>query len=190
MLAAIETAVVKAPEVMEWLQGIARKSGELERPVYWVTPAGFLVWYTKFQEKPIRIPAEAGLLRKALTFNLPVSGPDGLAVPNVQKTTIGLTAVYVHSMDASHLMLTMAQAKRWGIESVAVQHDSFGTVAADAPKLWGILREQFVAMYERDVLADLRRQLNSACPELDIPAPPARGTLDLRGVLDSKYFFS
>ena len=191
VLAAIKSTVGEAAKVMDWLQDIARRSADRDRPMHWQTPAGLPVWLIKGEEESVRFDMEAGEIRKALWFKLPKADSEGVAIPDKDDMVTGITAIFVHSMDAAHLMLTMAEAWRAGMRSLTTVHDNFGTVAADAPKLWRILREQFVAMYEKhDVLAELRAQLNAACPELDIPAPPEHGKLNLQGVKQSKYFFS
>lgn len=57
-----------------------------------------------------------------------------------------------------------------------------------------ILREQFVYQYQTyDVLTQFREEMAQQLPEdlaAKLPAPPARGTLDLASVLESEYFFA
>ena len=68
-------------------------------------------------------------------------------------------------------------------------HDSFGTTAKYAGTLSRCLREVYVSFFEEnDVVEDFRQQMLKCIPEV-APAP-RRGTLDLKGVLESKYFFS
>jgi DNA-directed RNA polymerase len=45
-------------------------------------------------------------------------------------------------------------------------------------------------MYSQDRLAEFDTNLREANPGIDLPAPPARGTLNLQEVLKSPYFFS
>jgi len=64
-------------------------------------------------------------------------------------------------------------------------HDDYGTHAANSQRLYEIIRRQFVAMYDNnDPIADLC--LRYSC----LPKPPAKGTLDIREVLKSDFFFS
>jgi DNA-directed RNA polymerase len=68
-------------------------------------------------------------------------------------------------------------------------HDSFGTTAKHAATLSRCLREEYIKFFEEnDVVEDFRQQMLKCIPEV-APAP-RRGTLDLKGVLESKYFFS
>jgi DNA-directed RNA polymerase len=105
--------------------------------------------------------------------------------PDVNNHTTGMAPNFVHSMDAAHLHLTAAAAKAAGIDSLAMIHDDYGTHAADAEKLYQIIRERFVCMYEQH---DPLRGLQAKYPALGVP--PERGTLDIKEVLCSSFFFS
>ena len=51
------------------------------------------------------------------------------------------------------------------------------------------MREAFVELYELPLLEDLRDSLVLRFPEVEFPPIPDRGTLDIRAVKDSRYFF-
>jgi len=51
------------------------------------------------------------------------------------------------------------------------------------------LREKFVELHSQPLLEDLRDQFVTNYPTLDFPPVPERGSLDLRLVLKSPYFF-
>jgi DNA-directed RNA polymerase len=51
------------------------------------------------------------------------------------------------------------------------------------------LRNQFIQLYQRDLLGDLHAELQARY-NLTLPPPPKRGTLDLEQVRNSLYFFS
>jgi DNA-directed RNA polymerase len=64
-------------------------------------------------------------------------------------------------------------------------HDDYGTHAADAQKLFMLIRTSFVDMYtNHDPIADFA----ALYPEC--PPPPAKGDLDINEVIYSDYFFS
>jgi len=80
-----------------------------------------------------------------------------------------------------------------GITSFSAIHDSYGTHACDTTKLGEILREEFVKQYSRDVIKDFDREVKEQTQHLelkDYPELPSRGSLDISGVLESKYFFA
>ena len=62
-------------------------------------------------------------------------------------------------------------------------HDSFGCMLADMPKLYKIVREQFVRLYETDPLKSLMSDINGDISNV------AFGNLDVRSVLESEYCF-
>lgn len=95
----------------------------------------------------------------------------------------------VHSLDAAHLMRTLAKTRIAGIDRVSIVHDAFGTTPAKMGELARLLREEFVAMYSADVLANtLGRMLDDAGAER--PQEPLKGGLDLNGVRDAGYMFA
>jgi DNA-directed RNA polymerase len=73
-------------------------------------------------------------------------------------------------------------------------HDSYGTLAADMPMLGACLRQAFVQMYsDHDVLTELRDSLLQQLPASQhkkLPPVPPKGSLDIRSVLQSDFFFA
>jgi DNA-directed RNA polymerase len=90
------------------------------------------------------------------------------------------------------MMLTTIAARAHGIDSLRMIHDSFATHACDAPVLSKVLREEFVRMYETDVIAQFANaNLGGVSAEarLETGAIPTRGSFRLDEVLRSPYFF-
>lgn len=178
--AAIGEVVVKAREAMQWLQDAARQLvREGAQEIQWVTPSGFpaIQAYWEQDVKQIRTQLCGGAVLKMHR---------DIDVADSNRHKNGIAPNFVHSLDASHLTLTVNAAREdAGITSFAMIHDDYGTHAADAQTLYHIIREQFVWMYTTfDMLAEFKAKY----PQL--PPPPERGNLDVRQVLDSPYFFS
>ena len=79
--------------------------------------------------------------------------------------------------------------------SFAMIHDSFGVHACDMPIFADLcIKPAFVEMYEdRDNLGIFREQLVVNVKEEDmaqVRPTPVSGSLDVREVLDSQFFFS
>jgi len=53
-----------------------------------------------------------------------------------------------------------------------------------------ILREQFIYLHSQPLLENLRDSLMLRSPDLVFPPLPEKGKLDLKEVLNSRYFFS
>lgn len=174
---AIGEVVVKAREAMTWLQQSARKiiHGGTE-VIRWTTPSGFPVSQAYSEQESHRI-------RTNLCGNAFLRISMDTDTPDVNRHKNGVAPNFVHSYDASHLTLVTVAASLEGL-SLAMIHDDYGTHAADAARLYTLIREVFVAMYESfDPLSDFAALY-------DLPEPPTRGDLDLRSVLASPYFFS
>lgn len=213
---AVHKVVVKAMEAMEWLQDtsalLASQRGLDGKPIptYWITPAGFPVYqaYEKYKLKQVdTVLGKSTIIRDPLKLKTgnAKSGDAGTFIkPSVKeklegdldprKQRSGIAPNFVHSMDASHLMLTVLACKAKGVDSFAMIHDSYGTSAADAETMFHTVREVFVKTYtENDVLRNVYEQVKLQLPTKalkKLKEPPKQGTLDLNGVLDSKYAFS
>lgn len=182
---AIGDVVVKGREAMAWLRQSATRivkglPEEAEGIITWQTPSGFPASQAYYEASVYKIKTR---LHGPCQINIAIEGEDAEA--DSTRHASGLAPNFVHSMDAAHLHLTTAAASLRGIDALAMIHDDYGTHAADAEALYQIIREQFVAMYEQH---DPIQQFADRYPVVN--APPSRGTLDIRAVLDSPYFFS
>lgn len=178
----IGDVVVKGRLAMDWLKASAKaivKKLDPDDPVIsWVSPSGFPALQAYFETEVHRISTRLHGLSKIRVLT-ETDDADGNRHAN------GLAPNFVHSMDAAHLHLTTWQCALQSIDALAMIHDDYGTHAADSQKLYNIIREQFVAMYEQhDPVADFV----SRYPY--IKCPPEKGSLDIREVLKSRYFFS
>ncbi|MCA3159531.1 MAG: hypothetical protein ING31_08075 [Burkholderiales bacterium] len=173
----IGDVVVKARAAMTWLQASARtiiRNGT--EVIRWTVPSGFPVSQAYSEQASHRI--RTNLCGNAfLRINVDTDTPD------INRHKNGVAPNFIHSYDASHLTLVTVAAAAEGM-SLAMIHDDYGTHAADAARLYQLIREIFVDMYESfDPLSDFAALY-------DLPTPPERGDLDLRSVMDSPYFFS
>lgn len=173
----IGEVVVKAREAMTWLQGAARaiiKDGN--ETIRWVVPSGFPV-IQRYQEQ------DSHRIRTNLCGNAFLRISVDNDTPDANRHRNGVAPNFIHSYDASHLALTTVAAGAEGLH-LAMVHDDYGTHAADAQRLYDIIRQTFVAMYEGcDPLMEFAHKY-------DLQDPPEKGDLDLRLVLNSPYFFS
>ena len=173
---AIAEVVVKAREAMSYLQGQTKGILKDHDAIRWITPSGFPVYqyYQKIEMHRIN----SKLLGKT---QLRINRDGDKADPHRHRN--GIAPNFIHSNDAAHLHLVTVSASRYNL-SLAMIHDDYGTHAADADLLYGIIRTEFVNMYTvNDPLQDF-------ADRYDLPKPPEKGNLDLNLVLDSPYFFS
>lgn len=176
---AIGDVVVKAREAMVWLQkatSVILKGTSSD--IQWVTPSGFRVVQTYWEADETRIRTHLG-------------GPVSIMVkretdrPDKNRHRNGIAPNFVHSLDACHLTLTTNACAARGIEAFHMVHDDFGTHAADAQAMYEAIRTEFVGMYEAvDPLAEFHETYPALGPR------PELGSLDIRQVIDSPFFFS
>ena len=184
----ITEVVVGARKAMDWLQKCAKVVAAEELPVYWTTPVGFRVMQQYRNTTSRRVKTKLGEAIVKLSLSEETKTIDKRRMQNA------ISPNFVHSMDATHLIMSVGYALMNGINSFAMIHDSFGCHAADTNMLSACLRQAFVDLYtDMDVLDDFRQQIERQVDEADIkkiPALPAKGDLDLEQVRESDFFFA
>jgi DNA-directed RNA polymerase len=184
---ALQNTVVAAALTMKWLQDYATQISNAGKAVEWVVPVtGWRVRQHYFKATMRRV--NTTLAGKNIR---PASYTDSDVVAR-HKQANAVSPNIVHSFDAAVLMLTVGECQHEGITSLRMVHDSFGTLAADAPRMAEIARRVFVNFYhENDVAGLIAEQLTAQLEAgAVIPDEPPTGKLDLFEVLDSKYFFA
>lgn len=208
----LKGVVVKAVEAMEWLQtasGLLAKDKNIEGknlPTTWITPAGFPVKqkYPKVRVKRLNTVLSGSIKIFDTTSGSTEEATEGsvlrlaFAEPtdeiDSRKQKQGIAPNFVHSMDASHLMLTVCACVDKGVNAFAMIHDSYGVPAGHGSIMFTTVREVFVSTYtENDVLQDLHDHIcNLLSPKMlkDLPEVPTKGDLDLDCAKESMYAFS
>lgn len=175
---AIGEVVVAASDAMAWLQKCSKViMAKGHQQIRWTTPSGFPVTqvYNAYEEYRISSRLLGGMRLKVRSA---IDEPDS----NLHKN--GIAPNFVHSMDASHMALCIVDCLGKGITDFAMIHDDYGVHAANAPILFESIRQTFVRMYEEnDPINDFFSRYS------DLPEKPKAGTLDIREVLRSPYFF-
>ncbi|HEY2382750.1 MAG TPA: DNA-directed RNA polymerase [Terriglobia bacterium] len=177
----IPDVAVEAGKIMKWLRTIARTLAKAGLGMAWTSPAGFPVVHE------IREPREVRLATADRRIKIYKEDPNRKI--DWRKQVDGVVAHLVHSLDAAHMMLTVNRLDSCGLRHFAMVHDSFGVHAADVDLLNRVLREQFVGMYSELVMANFFMEVLKSSP-VGLPSLPAPGTLDIRQVLESPYFFA
>jgi DNA-directed RNA polymerase len=182
---AIGDTVVAPRVVMAWLRQVAGAATKEELPLTWVAPDGFLVNQQNWELGDRRIKTRMG---DNLVYLKASDETDRL---DKAKQRNSFPPNWVHSMDATHLRMVAVGAPKNGIDSLALIHDSFGTLAPDCDVLGALLRETMIDLYSVDRLEELRDQLCAYLPdEAKVPNSPARGSLDLGALRDAQFAFA
>lgn len=189
---AIDEVVVKGKEAMQWLSRLASEyskwaneqevANPYERRMTWVTPDGFEVVHYREDETRTR-------LRSCFDGSVRLVIYEENGRLNAKDMALAMAPNFVHSLDATHLRMTIIKALELGITQFGMVHDSFGVHARHMPEfLSQCVKPSFVHMYQDfDVLQMLYDRYSRA---VEIEPPPSKGTLDLSGILRSEFVFS
>ena len=170
-----------ARAIQGWLAEVAGKVAASGAPVAWTTPLGLPVLQPYRRARDHHV---ATVLQRLVLVS-----PDPASPVAVNRQRAAFPPNFIHALDSTHMMLTASAAARAGLVFAGV-HDSFWTHAGNVGQLSTILRDQFVALHSRPLLADLAAELAAAHPDLKLPPLPPTGDLALEAVRDSPYFFS
>lgn len=177
--------VVKAPIVgMKAIRKLARYAAKLNQSLEWMTKTGFIVEQRIMMTELLRVRTILmGDIRMSLQVETDIideAAMMGAAAPN-----------FVHSQDATHLILTVCALVDAGVTSIAVIHDSFGTHADNTDCLRDCLKGQMVEMYEStNVIAEMIAANEERwLVDTGIMAPD-QGDFDVREILESQYCFA
>jgi len=165
--------VPAAAAAMGYFQQLVRKS---TTPLRWVTPTGMPVvnYVEGVQDKLVHI-------RSMGITSVVFRRPDGKY--NTGKATAAISPNIVHSMDASHLCMTVVASSF----DICPIHDSFAALPNKVSEMHRVLREQFVELYHHDVTAQFLEL--PVRKEEERPVRPSTGTFDIREVLTSRFIF-
>jgi len=177
-------------QVKQWLTNVIKTFNKTNEIVSWKNPAGVPVFnlYYHFPEYTINLfmngkPHKFQFRNFDATNNLFIKK---------KKTASGISPNYIHSLDAGHaakiiveFVKSMGKDDRHWIASV---HDSFACHAPYVDNLQKIIRNTFYEMHSENQLEIFKAQVEDKY-KVSLPELPKFGTLDLKNVLQSKYFF-
>lgn len=183
---AIGETVVSARLAMGWLRQVAGSVVKEGKPLHWTTPSGFPVF--QFYPKMKQFQMDTLLFGARFQPSIAQEVADEI---DPRRQVNGVAPNFVHSLDASALVLTVCAAVDKGITKFAMIHDSYGTTAFHTPVLASTLREEFVIMYDSyDALEQFAQTVIPEGIRDGVDHPPFVGGLNLQDVLRSDYFFA
>ena len=181
---AIESISSSSVIYRDFMKECAEKIAQKNRIVSWNTPLGLEVKQLEFKQKSKRI------LGNALTIRVYERDENGNLIIDVIDQQKGLPPNFVHSIDATHLYMTLLELKKEGIDSIATVHDSFATTADNVERLSQILRKTFIELHRQEILKDFKEQMEKnyevQCKEIQY----VDEHFDFDKINDAIYMFS
>lgn len=127
----------------------AKEDYQFKSTIVWTTPLGLPVVQPYRKQRATRIKTNLqDIYLQTSTLSDPVEKRKQLQAfpPN-----------FIHSLDATHMMLSALKCDEIGLQFAAV-HDSFWTHAGDVPTMNRVLRDAFVRMHSEDIIGRLRQE--------------------------------
>ncbi|KDQ52445.1 hypothetical protein JAAARDRAFT_138907 [Jaapia argillacea MUCL 33604] len=128
---------------------VSRLRKEQMTSVVWTTPMGLPIVqpYRKTKRKQIMTALQTVF----------ISDPNTPSEVNAVKQASAFPPNFIHSLDATHMMLTALQCRTRGLIFASV-HDSYWTHACSVDEMSGIIRDTFIALHSSDVLRRLHAE--------------------------------
>lgn len=147
-----ETATKISKSVRLDIDAVSDRNGnrpDFMSSVIWTTPLGLPIVQPYREDKKTQIQTKLQ--------SVYLSDPYALRGVNPRKQRTAFPPNYIHSLDATHMLLSAAECGRKGMQFASV-HDSYWTHAADVDEMNKTLREAFIKLHEVDLVAHLRNE--------------------------------
>lgn len=124
-----------------------------------------VVWTTPLK-LPVVQPYRTHKVRRIQTClqHLCIKDPSVADVADRRKQLQAFPPNFIHSLDATHMLLSAIKCDELGLNFSAV-HDSFWTHAGDIDTMNRVLRDAFVRMHSEDIVQRLAAEFNARYPD-------------------------
>ena len=184
---AIDIELPSSKLYKSWMKEIAKDLSKQNRAIEWTTPIiELIVVQEKIVTKKEKIVTKYNNKKRQIQIRVPTD-----EISQIEQTK-GIAPNFIHSLDATHLFLTILLAKKRGVDSFATIHDSFGTHACDIDILQKAIKSSFIEMYSKDILENLRDDIKNlyGIDLKPIKYLKTKEEFKLYKVQESLYFFS
>jgi DNA-directed RNA polymerase len=138
---------------------------ELMTAVAWTTPIGL----------PVVQPYRKGAKKQIMTSlqTVYITDPHQMTEVAPMKQATAFPPNYIHSLDATHMLLTAVGCNNAGVTFASV-HDSYWTHASTVELMSDQIREKFIQLHSDDLIGALRNQFLEQYGDHAIPVSNAR----------------
>lgn len=168
---------------MEFLQTVAETKND---EIKWTTPSGFVARQRYERIKMLTVTSRVGKKKVKVMY------AKNTGKLNERKQASAIAPNFVHSLDASHMMLTVDALLNESdfMPSFFMIHDSFGTYAGQLDALDAAIREQFVSMYNDNQFEKFVNQVELSDEQRASVTIPEFGDFNMQDVKKATYFFA
>jgi DNA-directed RNA polymerase len=152
---AIDKVAPSSAIYKKWINHIGKIISKKEKPIIWKTPfIEFEVNQVEYETKKDRIRVKFKNKVKTIQIQKQTDKID------TKKQAQGIAPNFIHSLDATHMYLTILSCYKQEIDSFATVHDSFATHACDIDTLLETLKEEFINLTNYNVLSHLQDEIS------------------------------
>ncbi|KAG5643187.1 hypothetical protein DXG03_001391 [Asterophora parasitica] len=165
----------KTPRNKKFTLSDTRLKKEQMTSVVWTTPLGLPIVqpYRKANRKQIHTSLQTVF----------ISDPNSPAEVNSLKQATAFPPNFIHSLDATHMMLTALECRTQDLTFASV-HDSYWTHASSIDKMSEIIRDTFIALHSSDVLKKLDAEFRERYKGYKVPLTSLKGGKLVQGLHD------
>lgn len=130
----------------------AKPSTLFKSTMIWTTPLGLPVVQPYRKQTASRVQTSLQ--------SLTLAEPSATGPVSKRKQLQAFPPNFIHSLDATHMMLSAIECHKRGLDFAAV-HDSFWTHACDVDTMSSVLRECFIRMHSDDIIRRLAAEFRA-----------------------------
>ena len=173
----------------KWINKVGKNISKIPKEIVWHTPfINFEVRQYTYETKTKRISTTFNGFKNTISIQEYTNKID------TKKQAQGIAPNFIHSLDATHLYMTILSSHKKGLENFATVHDSFATHASDVETLVNTLKEEFIKLTEYDVLKHFQEELEitygTDIIEKKINKLYVNKDFNIHSIKDSAYFFA
>lgn len=162
VLGAVKSLFTCAHEIQDWLgenaarisksvrldvKPSSKKHNDYMSSVIWTTPLGLPIVQPYREESKHQV--------KTAMQSVFIADPYGLRTVNARKQRTAFPPNFVHSLDATHMLMSAIGCSKEGLTFAAV-HDSYWTHAGTVDTMNKILRQSFIDLHKVDIVTKLK----------------------------------
>lgn len=198
---AIQQVIEAADIGLTFLKRLCKIMYDNGKHMTWITEIGFPVYLHYVEDERDRIETpfynqETNKVIPSKQFKVNLTKPT--TTIDKRQSRNGIAPCFIHSLDATHLMMTANKCRQYDVQNLLVVHDSFATDIGGVEIMNECIRASFIELYrDRDHFEDLLERctlelmsIGVDVETIDWPEVPKQGTLDLMRIMDSLYAFS
>jgi len=182
----IDTVAPSSQKYKKWMKNIAKQISEQNESIIWTTP---FISHRVIQEEFETIKKQISTKYNNKDNKMQILLPTDKISKDEQ--TKGIAPNFIHSLDSTHMYMSLLLANESGVNAFATIHDSFSTHAKDVDLLLSSLKDAFIQLTKYDVAKHFKEEMQKRY-KLQIEEIPYvnENSFDIKLIKDAKYFFS